>query len=75
MSTYEQQVSEHADRLHQVTALTHEQYIAALSALIVDELKAAELLLDRYQLPAPGRWCDRDTCSSPEAPKQEFPVG
>lgn len=71
MSSYEEQRALDADRLQRATGLTHGQYMVALSLLIISQLREAELLLERYQLPSSGRWCDRETCSSPEKQKRQ----
>jgi hypothetical protein len=56
MPSYAEQVAEDADRLQRSTGLTHEQYMVALSLLIVSQLREAESLLDQYQLTKPCRF-------------------
>lgn len=55
MPSYQEQRAVDADRLQRATGLTHGQYMVALSLLIISQLREAELLLERYQLPAPCR--------------------
>lgn len=55
MSSYQEQLAVDADRLQRATGLTHGQYMVALRLLILSQLREAESLLERHQLPAPCR--------------------
>lgn len=52
-STYHEQLEQAEASLRRVSGLTHDEYIAALTLLVIGQVREAEELLDYYQVDIP----------------------